>query len=1419
MSFAFAFVSVCVAQFAIGSNPAPAATTSAVDMVVSVSDGGSPFVAQPKAGLTSPPSGAWAVTVRNTGTAASSGTTKVELEQAVVTGYVQHASGSGWTCSHTGSYATCTNPAVVPAGGSLPPLSFPFAALPGYGYARAQAILTNPSDGTLNNDTLSIDTPVVEQVAVNLSMSLGDGGSPFVAQPKAGLTSPPSGAWAVTVRNTGTAASSGTTKVELEQAVVTGYVQHASGSGWTCSHTGSYATCTNPAVVPAGGSLPPLSFPFAALPGYGYARAQAILTNPSDGTLNNDTLSIDTPVVEQVAVNLSMSLGDGGSPFVAQPKAGLTSPPSGAWAVTVRNTGTAASSGTTKVELEQAVVTGYVQHASGSGWTCSHTGSYATCTNPAVVPAGGSLPPLSFPFAALPGYGYARAQAILTNPSDGTLNNDTLSIDTPVVEQVAVNLSMSLGDGGSPFVAQPKAGLTSPPSGAWAVTVRNTGTAASSGTTKVELEQAVVTGYVQHASGSGWTCSHTGSYATCTNPAVVPAGGSLPPLSFPFAALPGYGYARAQAILTNPSDGTLNNDTLSIDTPVVQPVSTIDVVAMVSDGGSPFTGGSQATATVTVQNVGTSAATGVTTVHYPVPFDGVTASGTGWTCTASTVADPTCTYPGGVAAGSALPPVTVTGTVPAQDAPATVVAGASVDNASDAFTDDNNTSLQTTVTPLPIDVVAMVSDGGSPFTGGSQATATVTVQNVGTSAATGVTTVHYPVPFDGVTASGTGWTCTASTVADPTCTYPGGVAAGSALPPVTVTGTVPAQDAPATVVAGASVDNASDAFTDDNNTSLQTTVTPLPIDVVAMVSDGGSPFTGGSQATATVTVQNVGTSAATGVTTVHYPVPFDGVTASGTGWTCTASTVADPTCTYPGGVAAGSALPPVTVTGTVPAQDAPATVVAGASVDNASDAFTDDNNTSLQTTVTPLPIDVVAMVSDGGFPLSAGKQAVWTVRVQNVGTSAATGITTVHYPTPLGGEVATGKGWTCTASTVPDPTCTRPGGVAPGSALPPVTVTTTVPAQDAPATVVAGASVDNASDAFTDDNNTYLDTAVTSFRPITAIYGSACPDVMVLAARGSGESPTDWTSPAAYINDSYRGTGQVNWDVYQRLLTARPDLHISLDPIMYPADPVNDFIDGNIPTYFASVASGAQTIVYDMQLTDFKCGGTVRYILTGYSQGAWAVHDALWQIARANPSELARIAGVALFGDSDFVNSQPIVRDYYSADIADGASAGVDSANVGVPAQITAHSGSWCYPTDPVCQFTPDNIATYGPFCLIPGSSGCPHFQYVSGGETQKAAPFLVPFLPTATLFPHLTLTPPPTGTVGQPYTWTATASCGTSCTWSAKTSGLPPGLTFSKTGILAGTPTQPGTYTFYITATAAYGRGVSGNVTITVNT
>jgi hypothetical protein len=92
-----------------------------------------------------------------------------------------------------------------------------------------------------------------------------------------------------------------------------------------------------------------------------------------------------------------------------------------------------------------------------------------------------------------------------------------------------------------------------------------------------------------------------------------------------------------------------------------------------------------------------------------------------------------------------------------------------------------------------------------------------------------------------------------------------------------------------------------------------------------------------------------------------------------------------------------------------------------------------------------------------------------------------------------------------------------------------------------------------------------------------------------------------------------------------------------------------------------------------------------------------------------------------------------------------------------------------------------------------------------------------------------LTLSPAtvPNGTVGTTYSQQITASGGTSPYTYSKTSGtLPPGLTLSSGGLLSGTPTTGGPYTFTVTATdsashtgsVSYNPTISGGVTVTLS-
>jgi hypothetical protein len=495
--------------------------------------------------------------------------------------------------------------------------------------------------------------------------------------------------------------------------------------------------------------------------------------------------------------------------------------------------------------------------------------------------------------------------------------------------------------------------------------------------------------------------------------------------------------------------------------------------------------------------------------------------------------------------------------------------------------------------------------------------------------------------------------------------------------------------------------NPSDGTINNNTMSIDTPVAEptSSIDVVASVSDGGVPFTAGSQAVYSVTVRNVGTSAAAGDVTVHYPTPFAGMTASGTGWTCTASTVSDPTCIHPGGLAAGSSLSPVTITGIVPAQDAPATVRAQASVDNTSDAFTNDNYAYLDSTITPLPIDVVATVSDGGVPFTAGSQAYYSVTVRNVGTSAATGDITVHYTTPLDGMAATGSGWACTTSTVSDPNCTHYGGLPAGSVLPPVTITGTVSAQSPPATVRAQVSVDNTSDAFTNDNYAYLDTAINT----NPYFLPTCPSLQFFGVRGSGETASD--------GDGYGTTVQ---GFEQTLATLVPGL--SATPIDYPAVPVG--YTGILyykNTYKNSVAAGENALQTALIVFRSKCPRTY-VMLAGYSQGAQVAGDVADTLTKA---QRAHIAAVALFGDPRFNPRQTQVDVSglgYNPKL-EGIYQFANKQMRQVPPDLVPRLHSYCLEGDPICNYK----LQYALTCKL-SSSLCTHLFYQELGYPSDAA-------------------------------------------------------------------------------------------------
>jgi hypothetical protein len=86
-----------VAGLSVVGFPARAQAATGVDLASSVSDSGSPFTAVADVEHGAASSGAWTVTVRNTGTAVATDVTTVTFEVSA-TGAFRPSSGTGWLC-------------------------------------------------------------------------------------------------------------------------------------------------------------------------------------------------------------------------------------------------------------------------------------------------------------------------------------------------------------------------------------------------------------------------------------------------------------------------------------------------------------------------------------------------------------------------------------------------------------------------------------------------------------------------------------------------------------------------------------------------------------------------------------------------------------------------------------------------------------------------------------------------------------------------------------------------------------------------------------------------------------------------------------------------------------------------------------------------------------------------------------------------------------------------------------------------------------------------------------------------------------------------------------------------------------------------------------------------------------------------
>lgn len=322
--------------------------------------------------------------------------------------------------------------------------------------------------------------------------------------------------------------------------------------------------------------------------------------------------------------------------------------------------------------------------------------------------------------------------------------------------------------------------------------------------------------------------------------------------------------------------------------------------------------------------------------------------------------------------------------------------------------------------------------------------------------------------------------------------------------------------------------------------------------------------------------------------------------------------------------------------------------------------------------------------------------------------------------------------------------------------------------------------------------------------------GGACPDVLVIGARGSGQQPQQngGVDPADYASDPYNGMGIETYTVYQRLVETHPQLHIAYEGVQYAAEPVLSITEPSIlksPSgYIGNAKAGGRWMAQEVGLVDAECKHHTKFVLSGYSQGAWAVHQALLAISSSTLRK--QVAGVVLFGDPLYVAHSTINRANNAINTFNGVAFTVDGGSAAVPKDIVPRTADYCNTLDPVCQFWSTNLLTWKQ-----------HFIYVPNGAAVQGADFISGYLPAPMAWTTITSSNPPNGVQNKAYSFRfkAANSVGT-VTW-LESGTLPPGLQLIGAK-LTGKPTSPGYYTFKIKAADTIGRSDTESYSVNID-
>ncbi|MDQ2622902.1 MAG: DUF11 domain-containing protein [Actinomycetota bacterium] len=551
--------------------------------------------------------GTYLINVRNEGAVPTAHQTAVTVTLPEGLGFVS-AAGTGWSCDETDGTVTCTRAAGLGGGAAAPSISLRVDVTPAAVPAVETAVTaTTEGDRYPDNDDAT-DTTQVAGPDVGIT-SAHDG--PF----RIGGTH----SYTLAVKNDGNGPTTG--PVTVTDSLPAGLTATAAfGNGWSCVITGSTVDCERAAALAAGASASPIRLdvtPTAASLAPGETGAtvdnEATVSTTFDSNPANDEAVDPTDLV---AVDVALAIDGPGTIAIGE---------IAEYRVQITNTGSAATGGA--IRVVDTLPAGFTPRTSGgTDWICSSAGRKVTCNYNQVSSPGDSLPPLTVRArAGSNGSGPVTSTATVTTDGDVVPANDSGSVESDL--SAAPDLEIELE-------ARPQSGdkLRVGSDGGYTVSVRNRGSAPTSGATSVRIELPAGVAFLSLDRGQGWSCAPDGSTVTCQFAGAIGAE-DIATFGFLVEIRPAAAEAiSAEASVSSSSDLNPENDSVVAITEVTRIDLALD---RASEPG--WTMGSPGSYSLKATNRGTAATTGpvVITENLPVGTTFAGATGDDWTCSVS----------------------------------------------------------------------------------------------------------------------------------------------------------------------------------------------------------------------------------------------------------------------------------------------------------------------------------------------------------------------------------------------------------------------------------------------------------------------------------------------------------------------------------------------------------------------------------------------------------------------------------------------------------------------------------------------------------------------------------------------------------------------------------------------------------------